>query len=255
MILIIKELENKSYTVSCYLHKSFYLRTTKSTALQVRTLRGRKVKAVALVTQSLDLDAGGLPSVPTSLSPLDWAGEHWSWMKTDVWVGKFDNFSRAGPSLIHPPLPHWAECPRPQRHGMFDRQTKEVIDRLWYSQPLLDILTSAEGQNTTFRQKDMEHGFFIWDLENSILLPCDLRPTFSWPHPQIYKIWERPFINFLGEHLEISSCVQTPNNDTNVCQGRAVLPTLPHMCTLVTKWLIRTIVAKPAHRPYDFRKF
>lgn len=30
--IIIKELENKSYTVSCYLHKLFYLLTTKSTA-------------------------------------------------------------------------------------------------------------------------------------------------------------------------------------------------------------------------------
>lgn len=73
MILIVKELENKSCTVSCYLRKLFYLRTTNSTALQVRTPRGRKVKALALVTESLDLNAGGLPSVPTSLSPLDWA--------------------------------------------------------------------------------------------------------------------------------------------------------------------------------------
>lgn len=52
------------------------LHTTNSPPLQVRTPRGRKVKALALVTQSLDLKAGGLPPVPTSLSPLDWAGEH-----------------------------------------------------------------------------------------------------------------------------------------------------------------------------------
>lgn len=176
------------------------LHTTNSPALQVRTPRGRQVKALALVTQSLDLKAGGPPPVPTPLSPLDWAGERWGWRKTDVWVGKLVNFSRAGPSLIHPAL-HWAGCPRPQRHWTFDGQTKEVTDGLRHSQPLLDILTSAEGQNTAFRQKDMEHGFSIWGLENSILLPCDLRPTFSLPHPHIYKIWERPFTHFLGEHF------------------------------------------------------
>lgn len=105
-------------------------------------------------------------------------------------------------------------------------------------------------RNAAFRRRT---GAWLLHLRlGKVHSPCDLRPTFSWPHPKSIKSEKGHSSTSSGNILEISSCVQTPNNDTNVCQGRAVLPTLPHMCTLVTKWLIRTIVAKPAHPPYSF---
>lgn len=166
-----------------------------------------KVKAVALVTQSLDLNAGGLPSVPTSLSPLDWAGN------TEVEQGQtsgwenLTTFPRAGPSLIHPALP--LRILRPQRHWcLIDKLKKSLIgydtaNLSWVYWPQLKVKMQPLDRRTRSMAsfKTWKSPFFChvtWGRRLAGLTPKSI------------KIWERPFINFLGEHFgNLKLCADT----------------------------------------------
>ena len=167
--------------------------------------------------------------MPTSLSPLDWAGNaEVEWGQTSGWEN-LTTFQRQGQVLFTLHSPHWAECPRPQRHRMLARQTKEVTERLWHSQPLLGMLTSAEGQNTPFRQKDMEHGFSIWGLENSILLPWDLRPTLACLTPKSIKS-EKGHSSLPRGALWKSQVVYRHQTMTQMCAKGGLCCRLSHTC-------------------------
>ena len=59
-----------------------------------------------------------------------------------------------------------------------------MIKTMW----AVGMLTSAEGQSTPFRQKDMEQWLLHLRLGKFHPLAVRLEADVSLPHPQIYKI-------------------------------------------------------------------